>query len=95
MTRKRYVKLLMAQGVSRNLANACAASVVQRRVSYQSDYPRTAALFKSLYSFDAAKLAAALSDAVSGFVSSFQRAVKALAAGFDAFGKAYRSALEE
>lgn len=38
MTRKRYVKLLMSMGHSRNFANYSAREVVEEGLSYQQDY---------------------------------------------------------
>ena len=52
MTRKRYIKLLMAQGYSRNEAHEFAREVAKRGGSYHDDYygptPETSAALEAL-----------------------------------------------
>lgn len=95
MTRKRFVKLLMAHGCSRNLANDLAQNVVERMVSYQSVYQQHADFYSRLYSLDMSNIVERVTEAMQSVWDQCEKAARALSAGFAAFGKAYREALEE
>lgn len=75
MTRKRFVKLMMAQGMSRNAANVCALFVVSSNKSYDSEYKSYAAMQR-------------LSNSVSSLGDSFQKAAQAISAVCNAIGVA-------
>ena len=87
MTRKRFVKLLMSQGYSRNEAQELARDAVASGMSYESAYTAARALeYEILPSLSEAvasftdvvlKLGAALAAATSAFVAAFQDALAA------------------
>lgn len=91
MTRKRYIKLLMADGFSRNEANIAAREVVESGCTYQDDYEQ--------YMRDRlAPLAEGVADiaaAMARTVETVERFTRALGEAFRAFGEAYRAALDE
>lgn len=78
MTRKRYVKLLMAKGWSRNSANEMAERVREQGGSYQ----------QIGYVYTPSEFAEALNKAVNVVMQAATHIVKALAAGVAAFGEA-------
>lgn len=92
MTRKRYVKLLMAQGHSRNYANECAHEVADAggSCSYEEAYALSYALDRTNWIAAAHQLGEALERITAGII----KAVNAAAAGIAAFGKAFRDAYE-
>lgn len=84
MTRKRFVKLLMAQGYSRNSANATARITQASGRTYQETYNVLTAF---------SRLSKALTDAVEPIVDNFKRMARAFQAGAEAFGTKFREAL--
>lgn len=84
MTQKRFVKLLMSQGYSRNTANAMARMAQARGKTYQQTYD-------AVTSF--ARLSKTLTDAVEPMTKAFKRMVRALSAGVEAFGDKVREEL--
>lgn len=86
MTRKRFVKLLMAKGYDRNLAN-CMAMVVQKNgYSYEKAYCVETCI---------PDLVDNLAPAIVNLAETVSKMATALCAGFSAFCEAYRSAMEE
>lgn len=84
MTRKRFVKLLMAKGYSRNSANAAAICAQNKGYSYETAYRLATAI---------PNLVDRLAPAIKNIADTAWKMSKALAAGFAAFGEAYRAAL--
>lgn len=98
MTRKRYVKLLMAHGVSRNVANLCAQEVVEEGVSYQEDYDaqaKTLGLINSSKEMREIMLrwSQSITEAMAEVAATVARMSEALVAGFAAFSEAYNEAM--
>lgn len=90
MTRKRFIKLLMSQGYSRNGANAMADIVKHHNQSYAKGY-EAARVGKQLIT-DTIPL---LIESIKPAVEALMKCAKACAAGMSAFGKAYHSAMSE
>lgn len=92
MTKKRYIKLLMAQGHSRNYANECAQEVADAggRCSYEEAYALAYALDRTNW----ISAAHQLGDVIESITASMIKVVNAVAAGIAAFGKAFRDAYE-
>ena len=88
MTRKRYIKLLMAEGWSRNTATAFAEQVQAEGKSYAEDYADHVRLFRRI-DFDA------LCAAMENVKETIQRVGRALHHAIDAFGKAYTEAMSK
>lgn len=85
MTRKRFVKLLMAQGYSRNAANFCAAAVVADGGSYREEWQ---CIEEGHREFEAiVQPPAKLREAVERFGN-------AIVEGIGAFVRAFGAALE-
>ena len=89
MTKKRYVKLLMSMGHSRNDANACACEVAEEGGNYQEDYD---ALINALdfQSFDFR----AWNEALTRMAESMRKVSTALSAACSAFRDTFRRELE-
>ena len=85
MTRKRYIKLLMAEGYSRNLANAYAWTANLDGISYQQSYDK---LMKE------DKLYEMVMNTLGPSMKSIERVVKALTDGLSAFTTAFSEALK-
>lgn len=87
MTRKRYVKLLMANGWSRNAANHAAKEVREDGTSYNADYYHG---FDSvdIYSRQYQELYETVKQTVDNLIPCIKRLAEALAAGVSAFGEA-------
>lgn len=91
MTRKRFVKLMMAHGHSRNDANSTANLAIVLKPSYEAAY--YAIITRELVlprKIDTRALEAALRQ----IGDTAQRIVEAFAAGMEAFSKAYRERME-
>lgn len=88
MTRKRYIKLMMAEGWDRNTANAFAEQVREEGTSYAADYAEHERIFRRI-DFDA------LCAAIKNVTDTIWRVSKALHSALDAFGKAYRDAMSK
>lgn len=80
MTRKRFVKLIMARGVSRNEANELAESAVSGRVSYEKAYRAYDSLPTAI-------------DAILATAEAAKRAVKAICDGMAVFSEAVSASL--
>ena len=82
MTRKRYVKLLMSEGFSRNLANDFAQLVVERGASYQADYTASPWYFEpGFYTWDFSEL----NEALGRTAEAAERCLQRMADLFDDF----------
>lgn len=92
MTKKRYIKLLMAQGRSRNYANECAQEVAAAggSCSYEEAYALSYALDRTNW----VSAAHQLGEAIESITASMIKVVNAVAAGIAAFGEAFRDAYE-
>lgn len=100
MTRKRYVKLLMGHGYSRNEANLIAQEIADEGGSYQQDYDDQEEMlrkFDDLADMRAAmqRFSQAIAEAIPGVVAAATRMVEALNAGLLAFGEAFRAAMDK
>lgn len=92
MTKKRYIKLLMAQGRSRNYANERAQEVANAggSCSYEEAYALSYALDRTNW----ISAAHQLGDVIESITASMIKVVNAVSAGIAAFGKAFRDAYE-
>lgn len=99
MTRKRFVKLLMAKGYGRNTAAAFAWTVERDHVSYAGTYENicrgvdVASIpfqIPPVPTVDFGKIAEAMQE-VANHIAVMCRSI---VAGAEAFGKAYRAELE-
>ena len=86
MTRKRFVKLLMAKGYDRNWANDMAMVAQKKGYSYEKAYRMATGI---------PDLADNLAPAIVNLSETVWKWSTALVAGFAAFAEAYRSAMEE
>lgn len=100
MTRKKFVKLLMAEGYSRNSANLLARQVVAKGVSYQKGYQAATAVSRIAKKFrealgpicEAAKKVGESFAAVlraTAPVFRLGEALEAYKAGMDAYDKSH------
>ena len=89
MTRKRFIKLLMSSGTSRNEAAKLAAFADERR-SYEKLY---ADLDMAPCTLN--KQMQQLKDAFEGMATVISRVASAIAAGFAAFNAAYNERIKE
>lgn len=97
MTRKRYVKLMMALGYSRNTANACARKVAKKGITYQQDYNEHLEMALDLLgpstfagaSADMQREFRKLSEAAGRALERMAVVVDALAVGMRAFSEAF------
>ena len=100
MTRKRYIKLLMAQGVSRNDAQGCAREVVAAGISYQQDYDEFiayAGMFdkaETSYKDAIAAIRRMVDEGLPAFIEAIEKMVAAVSAGTKAFAEAFRKIME-
>lgn len=87
MTRKRYIKLKMAEGLSRNEAALNAREIVAEGLSYQEDYNSDlyATYFKQLHPLDYAVLEEAVANMVNTIRPEIERISRAICKGIDAF----------
>lgn len=85
MTRKRFIRLMMAEGFSRNEADAWARDIARTGGTYAGAYERYNA---SSYDLDD------ISKALREVAKAAALVTAALTAGFAAFNKAYREAME-
>lgn len=89
MTRKRFIKLLMSKGYSRNEAAALAAEVPGSGQSYVETYIRADIYNRLVNNFpDVAEEAQRMAEGLTKIVQAF-------AAGVNAFGKAVREEMEK
>ena len=95
MTRKRYVKLLMSMGHSRNFANYSAREVMKEGLSYQEDYNGylEAGLDQRISSADMQRAFRELSEAAGRAAEKMAVVVDALALGIRAFSEAFSGRL--
>ena len=89
MTRKRFVKLCMANGYSRNSANRIAEGVRAKGRTYAEGAAAVRALKKLEVS-----LSPALAETIERATKAINKMAKAVSAGVAAFSKAYRSAMD-
>lgn len=91
MTRKRFIKLLMAKGYSRNAANELADEVLERGMGYESAYIVATVYVPTIGDEGWPKVLAAVENL--GVVMG--RTVRAIGVGVDAFVEAYTNAMKE
>lgn len=90
MTRKRFVKLAMANGYSRNSANRIAEKVPTSGKTYAEAHKALLAVKELTAAFTPA-----LSEAVERFTQAVSKMAKAFSEGAAAFSKAYSAAMTE
>lgn len=90
MTRKRFVKLCMANGYSRNSANRIADAVVADGKTYAEVYKALSAVKKLT-----AAIVPAVSETVQRIIEVFGKMMNAVSAGAAAFSKAFSAAMTE
>lgn len=98
MTRKRYIKLLMAEGIKRDNANAMAWKVVRDGRSYAEAYAVEADYIEKLKARAMEvlpQLTAAITEAAPAILEAAAKAVRALAAGIGAFNEAFAAEYEK
>lgn len=86
MTRKRYIKLMMASGWDRNEATSFAEQTREDGISYAEDYAAHKRICDRI-NIDA------LIDAIGQVADTIHRVSKALCAAVAAFGKVYTEAM--
>lgn len=98
MTRKRYVKLLMAEGYDRNEAALQAQKVIRQGSTYQGEYIRLKYFagidMPAMSAHDVDAALARISAAIPGFIAAVGRMVSAIAAGLSAFNETYQNAMK-
>lgn len=90
MTRKRFIKLMMSQGCDRNGAYAMAEFVRAKNHPYATGY-KAVMCIKSIVDDTIPKI----SEIFQPIVKTMTKIVRAAAAGFEAFGRAYHSEMLE
>lgn len=93
MTRKRYVKLKMAEGLSRNEANRNAREIVAEGLSYQEEYDDDKTKWDNV---DWEALTMAIHDmgpAIDRLAETLTKFANAFLAGIVAFNEAFTEAL--
>lgn len=102
MTRKRFVKLLMAQGYSRNEANRYAQYAAAEGGSYQEEYDDLEEMLRKVRGLNVEgmletmqRVTQALEEALPKFVEAVARTNEAIQAGLSAFCEAYRAAMDK
>lgn len=90
MTRKRFVKLCMANGYGRNAANRIADAVVADGKTYAEVYKALSAVKKLT-----ATIIPAISEAVERFTKAASKMATSLGKAADAFTKAFQAAMAE
>ena len=100
MTRKRFVKLLMAKGYSRNTAAAFAWTVERDHVSYAGTYENICRGVDVVsIPFQVPPVPTAdfdrIAEAMQDIADSIAKMCRAMIAGAEAFGKAYRAEFEK
>lgn len=91
MTRKRFVKLAMANGYSRNAANNIAKAIPASGKSYAEVY----ATLEAVKKLEAILTSPALSELVEKFAKAVNKMAKAIREGAAAFSSAYSAAMTE
>ena len=81
MTRKRFIKLLMAQGHSRNEANEFAVNMRELGLTYDAAY--------RIY-FCVPKVIDIIAEKIREFTETVEKMTKAFCDAADAFGAAFR-----
>lgn len=84
MTRKRYIKLKMSEGLSRNEAVQNAREIVEEGLSYQEDYDHDA----QCPSFTALQCAQIGEQLVAGVMLGMSTALDAISSVFESAAKA-------
>ena len=100
MTRKRFIKLLMAKGYSRNTAAAFAWTVERDRVSYAGTYEniiRGPDVVSFTFQYPPAPTVDydKIAESMQGVAEAVAKMCRAILAGAEAFGKAYRAEIEK
>ena len=96
MTRKRYIKLKMAEGLSRNEAALNAKEIVTEGLSYQEDFDADLydAAYAQLYPYDAA-LREAVENLCATVLPEMTRAISRLARALNNAIEAFAAAMRE
>lgn len=90
MTRKRFVKLLMAEGYSRNSANNVADATIMCGYSYAEGYAHVTNLLPLIEA-----VAVRFGKAVQKFADSIDKCAKAMSEAASAAGKALYAAMSQ
>ena len=93
MTRKRFVKLLMADGYSRNQANTIAASAQRVGLTYSNAYRAESNTLDALAKIKDIDITA-LCDAIRNIAEAATKVASAIAKAAAAFAETYRKELE-
>ena len=93
MTRKRFVKLLMADGYSRNEANTAAAYARNSGIKYSTAYPAVSAAQPLRIKFDDATIEA-VCYAVRSVADMAIKVASAMAKAVAAFAEVYTKEME-
>ena len=93
MTRKRFVKLLMAAGYDRNEANAAAADTRIRGIEYSTAVIPAKAIMPAGLKWDSANIDA-LCDAVRKIADAAQKVALAIGKAIAAFAETYTAEME-
>lgn len=75
MTRKRFIKLLMSHGISRNKAVKIAADYNSRNIPYETAYVRETRKLIPCITFDTGKFKQGVAEAITA-INGFSSAVK-------------------
>lgn len=94
MTRKRFVKLLMAAGYDRNEANAAAAAARSRGVGYSTACIASTAILSIGNKLNTINIDA-VCDAIRAVAVAAQQVASAICKAMTAFAEAYTAAMEE
>lgn len=90
MTRKRFIKLLMAEGYSRNSANNIAGDVLKDGRSYAEAYDQITRLLPLMQA-----MAAPIADAVKKMTEAIGRVTRAVAEAVSAAAEAFSAAMSQ
>lgn len=92
MTRKRFVKLMMAEGYDRNGANSLAQCIVAGGDTYKAEYAKHVEVQRMLLKCGTS--VDGLAEAITAIADAARRWSNAIAEGFAAFSAAYTAAME-
>ena len=102
MTRKRYTKLLMAKGYSRNVANACAREIIEEGGSYRLEYDNLLEAEKFMGITNRAEMeeavrrvTEAIAEEIPVVMEKVAKIVEAVGAGAEAFMKAFSEKMRQ
>lgn len=93
MTRKRFIKLLMAEGYSRNEANTIATDARNCGLDYKTTYKAESAICAAKLNLKNINISA-LCDAIGKIVDSAWKVSLAISKAMVAFAKTYQEEME-